>query len=98
GGTQHAETLSQAGTGTAARLRHPGQRQSGLGQGLPERRFPAAILVAVDGLRVGKIRKYLFRGLDDNILNFRQSVPRFRPAYLSAAISPGFGCGFSWRA
>jgi hypothetical protein len=35
------------------------------------------LLVVVDGLRVGEIGKYLFRGLGDNVLTLRHSVPRF---------------------
>jgi hypothetical protein len=48
-------------------------------------------------LRVGEIGKYLLRGLRDNILNFRHGVPRFQPAHISAAVSPGLGCGIFLR-
>ena len=84
GRAQHAETFGEAGAGAAAILRHPGQRQAGFGQRLPQRRFPAALLVAVDGLRVGEIGKYLLRGLGDNVLTLRHSVPRFELAHISA--------------
>src|SRR5487761_2391572 len=61
---------------SAAILGNPRQWQAGLGQRLPERRLPAALLVAVDGLRVGEIRKYPLCGICDDILDFRHGVPR----------------------
>ena len=38
--------------------------------------FQLPLLVAVDGLRVGEIGEYPFRGLGDNVLTLRHSVPR----------------------
>jgi hypothetical protein len=75
GGAQHAEALGETCARTAAILRHPCQRQAGLGQGLPERGFPLAFFVAIDGLGVGEIGENLFRGLGNNILTLRHSVP-----------------------
>ena len=76
--TQHAKTLCKARARTTAIFRHPRQGQAGLAQRLPERRFPAAVAVAIDGLRVGKIGKNPFCGLRNDILTFRHGVPRFR--------------------
>jgi len=83
GSTQHAKTFGEACARAVAILRHPRQRQAGLGQRLPERCLPVAFLVAVDGLRVGEIGKYLFRGFGDNVLTLRHSVPRFHLAHIS---------------
>jgi hypothetical protein len=72
-------------------LGHPGQGQAGFGQRLPERRFPTAFGVVVDGLRVGEIRKYLFRGFDDDILNFRHGVSLFsEPAQPARLFASGY--------
>jgi hypothetical protein len=37
---------------------------------LPERCFPAVFLVAIDGLRVGKIGEYPLGGLRDDVFGF----------------------------
>ena len=55
---------------------HPGQRQAGFGQRLPERRFPRALVVAIDGLGVGEIGEDFLRGLGNDVLTLRHSVPR----------------------
>ena len=60
----------------AAIFADPGERQSGFAQRLPQRRFPRALVVAIDGLGVGEIGEDLFRGLGDNVLTLRHSVPR----------------------
>ena len=55
---------------------YPGQRQASLGQRLPQRRFPCAVFVAIDGLGVRKIGKNLLRGRNDDVLTLRHGVPR----------------------
>ena len=64
-----------------------------LGQRLPERGFPPALLVAVDGLGIGEIGEDFFCGLGDNVLTLRHSVPRFGSGTRPAAVRPGLGCG-----
>ena len=76
GRAQHAETFGERGARAAAIFRHPGQRQAGFGQRLPERRFPRAFLVAIDGLGVGEIGEDFLRGLGNDVLTLRHSVPR----------------------
>ena len=58
--------------------------------------FQLAFLVAVDGLRVGEIGENPFRGLGDNVLTLRHSVPRFvlhrrHPLALGSSIG-AFSC------
>ena len=76
GGADDAKTFGEARAGTAEFLSDPRQRQAGLAERLPERRFPLALLVAVDCLRVGEIGKDLLCGLDDDVLTLRHGVPR----------------------
>ena len=91
GRAQHAKTFGEAGAGAVAIFRHPGQRQAGFGQRLPQRRFPAAVLVVVDGLGVGEIGENRLRGLGDNVLTLRHSVPRFALGASRPADSAGPG-------
>ena len=61
--------------------------------------FQLALLVAVDGLRVGEIGKYLLRGLGDNVLTLRHSVPRFSIARIPAGeLAEASGAVFSCTA
>src|SRR3978361_1701767 len=46
--------------------RPPAQWRAAVARRLPQRRFPAALLVVVDGLGVGEIGEDLLRGLGDN--------------------------------
>ena len=77
GGAQYAKTFGEARTRAAAIFRHPGQRQAGFGQRLPERGLPLAFFVAIDGLGIGQIGENLFRGLGNNVLTLRHSVPHY---------------------
>ena len=77
GGAEHAETFGEACAGAAAVFRHPGKRQAGLAQRLPQRRFPCALLVVIDGLGIGEIGEDFLRGLGNNVLTLRHGVPRF---------------------
>ena len=97
GRAQHAKAFGEAGAGAAAFFADPGQRQAGLGQRLPQRRFPRAFLVAIDGLGVGEIGENLLRGLGDNVLTLRHSVPRFDLAPAGSGVAPGIGCGLFLR-
>ena len=89
---EHAEPFGKACARAAAILGYPGQRQAGFGQRLPQRRFPLALLVAVDGLGVGEIGEDLLRGLDDDVLTLRHGVPRFS---IGAPSSCGHSAGTS---
>ena len=94
GRAQHAKTFSETGAGAAKFLRHPRQRQAGLGQRLPQRRFPASVLVIVDGLGVGEIGENPFRGLGNNVLTLH-SVPRFAlSAHLIRRLRRAWGAAF----
>ncbi len=53
------------------------KRQAGLGQRLPQRRFPRALVVAIDGLGVGEIGEDFLRGLGNDVVTLRHSVPRY---------------------
>src|SRR6267378_1780562 len=75
--SQPASMVSASGTAIA-------KRPAELSQRLPKRRFPAALLVVVDGLGVGQIRENAFCGLGDNVLTLRHSVPRFELAHISS--------------
>ena len=77
GCAEHAKTFGKARARAAAVFAHPGQRQAGFGQRLPQRRFPRAVFVAIDGLGVGEIGKNLLRGRNDDILTLRHGVPRY---------------------
>jgi len=46
---------------------HPGEREAGFGEGLPQRLLLAAVRGAVDSLRIGEVRKNPRRGLGDDI-------------------------------
>ena len=76
GRAQHAETFGERGARAAAIFRYPGYRQAGLGQRLPERRFPRAFIIAIDGLGVGEIGEDFLRGLGNDVVTLRHSVPR----------------------
>jgi hypothetical protein len=76
GRAQHAETFGERSARTAAIFVDPGQGQAGFGQRLPERRFPRALVVAIDGLSVGEIGEDFLRGLGNNVVTLRHSVPR----------------------
>src|ERR1700727_1951247 len=75
-GTLIAKRPARRGAGPAIFFRNPGQRQAGFTQRPPQRRLPAAFLVAVDGLRIGQIGKYPLGGLRNNVLGFDHGVPR----------------------
>ena len=65
--TQYLEPVGQARTGSAMLFRHPGQGQPGVDQGLPQRRFPAAVMGAVDGLGIAEVREDPRRCLGDDV-------------------------------
>ena len=96
---KHAKTFGEARARTAAILRHPGQRQAGIGQRLPERGFPCAVLVAIDGLGVGEIGEDLLRGLGNDVLTLRHGVPHLDSIWHSPAgcFRRGLRCGLFLR-
>ena len=99
GGAENGKAFGKARTRTVAILRHPGQRQAGLGQRLPERGLPRAVLVAIDGLGVGKIGEDLLRGLGNNVLTLRHSVPHLDWLSIGTgpAVLPSFRCSLFLR-
>src|SRR5262249_43045230 len=66
GDAEDREAVGERSAGTALRVRHPGERQPGIDQRLPERRLPGVVLGAIDRLRVGEVRENTRRRLADD--------------------------------
>ncbi|MHC2394391.1 hypothetical protein ACVIHB_009247 [Bradyrhizobium liaoningense] len=79
GGVQQRKAIGKARAGAAEIIGHPGQWQARLAQRPPQRRLPRILPVVVDGLRIGEVGEDFLRGLDDDIVTLRHSVPRVLP-------------------
>ena len=70
------KAFGEAGAGAAAILRRPRRAAGRLRSAPATAALSSAVLVAIDGLGVGEIGENLLRGLGDNVLTLRHSVPR----------------------
>ena len=64
---QNFKAVGKARARAAMLLGHPGKRQAGLGQRVPQRPAPAVILRVIDGLGIGQIGKNARRRIGDDM-------------------------------
>ena len=68
GNAENRKAVGEVRAGAALFFRHPGERQPGFGERVPQRLLPALVLGAVDRLGIGQIRKNTRRCFGDDIV------------------------------